>query len=227
MSLEMLRAMFARPRPVALPAPPRATLPDVLRAVGFVAFERWARHLAAPCERFAIRPGVRLAAFAATIAHESAGGTILTENLNYSVAGLQATWPARFPRDVAERLGRDDGRAAQQAAIANRAYASRMGNGAEASGDGWRYRGRGLIQLTGRDAYARAGAALLLPLEETPDLAADERHAAMIAAWTWAVWKGCNALADAGDVAAWRKAINGGHNGLADVRKRYAAALAA
>jgi putative chitinase len=197
----------------------------VLRAAGMVAHDRWARHLAEPCSRFAILPGKRLAAFAATIAHESAGGTVLLENLNYSVGGLQATWPARFPPDVAAKLGRSTSQPADQEGIANRAYGGRMGN--TLPGDGWRYRGRGLIQLTGRDAYRQAGAALGVDYEASPDLAAQEPHAALIAAWTWAEWKGCNALADTGNIEGWRRAINGGLNGLADVRKRYEAALVA
>ena len=100
------------------------------------------------------------AAFAATIAHESVNGQVLTESLSYSPARLMETWPARFTQAEAEALGRVPGRAADQLAIAERAYGGRMGNGPEGSGDGFRFRGRSLIQLTGRDAYRRAGAAL-------------------------------------------------------------------
>ena len=91
--------------------------------------------------------------------------------------------------------------------------------------DGWRYRGRGLIQLTGKDAYSRAADATGLPLVSDPDLAATPEAAAEVACWTWAVWKDCNPLADAGDIERWRKAINGGLNGLQDVKARYAQAL--
>jgi putative chitinase len=102
-----------------------------------------------------------------------------------------------------------------------------MGNGPEGSGDGYLFRGRGLVQITGRDAYRRAGAALGLDLETNPQHAAEWGIAGQIAAWTWAAWKGCNDLADRSDVEAWRRAINGGTNGLDDVRKRYEAALRA
>jgi putative chitinase len=230
MILSLLRALFAKPSPVV--ASPIAqgtalhdpTLAAVLRAAGMVSYDRWARHLSEPCARFQILHGPRLAAFAATIAHESAGGVILSENLNYSVGGLQATWPTRFPASVAQKLGRAAGQVADQQGIAEIAYGGRMGN--NQPGDGWKYRGRGLIQLTGRDAYRQAGDALGLDLEGNPDQAAQESHAALIAAWTWASWKGCNQKADAGDTKAWRRAINGGLNGLVDVERRYRAAMA-
>jgi putative chitinase len=231
MGADILARLFGRPHPVATPVatpePPPVALAAVLKAAGFVEAEFWARHLAEPCQRFGIHPGRRLAAFAATVAHESANGQVLNENLNYSAAGLMKTWPNRFGGGLAERYGRTTGKPADQEGIANVAYGGRMGNGPPATGDGWAYRGRGLIQLTGRDAYRRAGAALGLPLEVTPAMAAEPQHAAAIAAWTWGAWKGCNPLADREDIEAWRRAINGGLNGLDDVRRRYRAALAA
>lgn len=198
----------------------------ILRAAGMVRPEAWAQHIAGPARRYGINNQRRAAAFAATIAHESANGTRMVESLNYSPAGLRATWPSRFSADDAQRMGRVGDKPADQRAIAERAYGGRMGNAPEGAGDGWRYRGRGLIQLTGRDAYRRAGAAIGLPLEEQPELAEDEAVAAEIAAWTWGAWKGCNPMADAEDIERWRQAINGGLNGLADVRTRYARALA-
>lgn len=180
--------------------------PAILRAAGFAQADLWAGHIAGPARRFGITAGKRAAAFAATIGHESLGGSILVESLNYSPAGLRATWPARFPAADAERMGRlEDGggrvlRPADQRAIAERAYGGRMGNAAEGAGDGWSYRGRGLIQITGRNAYSQAGDALGLPLVQHPDLAVQPNCAAGIACWAWAEWKGCNALADAGDV---------------------------
>jgi len=197
----------------------------VLRAAGFKSPEPWAAAIANPARRYNIMPGRRAAAFAATIAHESAGGTALVESLNYSPTGLRATWPTRFSLNDAALMGRDGGKPADQRAIAERAYGGRMGNGPEGSGDGWRYRGRGLIQLTGRDAYSRAADATGLPLVSDPDLAATPEAAAEVACWVWSVWKGCNPLADAGDIERWRRAINGGLNGLDDVRARYAQAL--
>lgn len=207
-------------------AAPPPDLAKVLRAAGMADADYWARHLAEPVARFGIDRPRRLAAFAATIAHESAGGVVLRENLNYSVAGLMATWPNRFPPYIAEKYGRAPGKPADQQGIANYAYGGRMGNGPPETGDGWRYRGRSLIQLTGRDAYRRAGAALGLPLETDPELAVVPQNAALIAAWTWAAWKGCNAPADAENIIEWRRRINGGINGLEDVKRRYWAALA-
>ena len=232
----MLRNLFAKPHPVSEPplpmpvlTPSEAPRPDtdlarVLAAAGMVHAEGWARALDGPCRRRMIWPGRRLAAFAATIAHESAGGAILHENLNYSSAGLMKTWPLRFTQDEADALGRLPGKPADPAGIANKVYGGRMGN--KAPGDGWRYRGRGLIHLTGRDNYRRAGEALALDLEERPDQAAEWGVAAEIAAWFWAE-NGCNALADLGDVEGWRRRVNGGLIGLEDVRKRYEAAVRA
>jgi putative chitinase len=228
-SLEFLHRMFARPRAAAFdPLPPVPIGPDwpaILRAVGFAEPAAWASHIAFPAARRGIHAGKRAAAFAATIAHESDGGRKLVESLNYSPAGLRATWPNRFPLPDAERMGRVSDRPADQRAIAERAYGGRMGNAAEGHGDGFLFRGRGLIQLTGRDAYRVATDALGLPILQQPDLAAQPNVAAEVAAWTWAAWKGCNPMAEAGDVIGWRRAINGGLNGLDDVRQRYEAAL--
>ncbi|HCE9914838.1 TPA: glycoside hydrolase family 19 protein, partial [Pseudomonas aeruginosa] len=108
--------------------------------------------------RFGITSPVRVVAFLAQVGHESSQLTRLVENLNYSAQGLAATWPSRYlgadgqPNALAQRLAR------KPRAIANNAYASRNGNGDEASGDGWRYRGRGLLQITGRSNYRAAGA---------------------------------------------------------------------
>lgn len=229
------RDLFKPAAPAPLPAPAAIPVhaigdpdwPAILRAAGFAQAAMWAEHIAAPARRFGITAGRRAAAFAATIGHESLGGTVLVESLNYSPAGLLAAWPSRFSAADADRMGRANGRAADQRAIAERAYGGRMGNAAEGAGDGWAYRGRGLIQITGRDAYRRAGEALGLPLEQQPDLAAQANCAGPVACWVWGAWKGCNPLADAGRVEPWRQAINGGLNGLADVRQRYEAALRA
>ena len=199
----------------------------ILRAVGMVRPEAWAAIIAEPARRYGINNRRRAAAFAATIAHESANGLRMIESLNYSPAGLRATWPSRFTGADAERMGRVSDKPADQVAIAERAYGGRMGNGVEGTGDGWRYRGRGLIQLTGRDAYLRAERATGLPLVAHPEAAETEAAAVEIACWTWAAWKGCNPMADAENVDGWRRAINGGLNGLDDVRRRYAKALVA
>jgi putative chitinase len=132
----------------------------------------------------ALRSGIRkrseLAALLAQTAHESNNFRVMGEDLSYSAQGLMKTFPSAFPnaRIASQYANRPQ-------AIANRAYANRLGNGSEKSGDGWRYRGRGYIQLTGRENYRRAGRALGLPLERQPDLASDPEVAAKVAVWYW------------------------------------------
>ncbi|HBP6650963.1 TPA: glycoside hydrolase family 19 protein [Pseudomonas aeruginosa] len=162
--------------------------------------------------RFGITSPVRAAAFLAQIGHESAQLTRLVENLNYSARGLAATWPSRYlgadgqPNALAQRLARNP------EAIANNTYANRNGNGDESSGDGWRFRGRGLLQITGRKNYRAAGAGLGLPLEAEPELLEQPEHAVRSSAWWWSA-NGLNGLADRGDFAAITRRINGGMNG--------------
>ncbi|AJD63599.1 TPA: glycoside hydrolase family 19 protein [Pseudomonas aeruginosa] len=165
--------------------------------------------------QFDIQGGARQAAFLAQVGHESGQLTRLVENLNYSARGLAATWPIRYlgadgqPNALAQRLARNP------RAIANNAYASRNGNGDEASGDGWRYRGRGLLQITGRANYRAAGAGLGQPLEQEPELLEQPEFAALSAAWWWAS-HGLNELADRGEFAAITRRINGGLNGQSE-----------
>lgn len=154
---------------------------------------------------------LRLAHFFAQICHETGGLTILSENLNYrSAERLMAVWPSRFPtlQSAAPFVG-------NPRALANKVYARRMGN--VDPDDGWKFRGRGLLQITGRDHYARNGRALSIPLEEAPELAIDPDHSLAVALETWRR-AGCDALADADDVVAVTRAINGGTIGLADRR---------
>ncbi|MBG7399707.1 glycoside hydrolase family 19 protein [Pseudomonas aeruginosa] len=166
-------------------------------------------------ERFGIIAPVRGAAFLAQVGHESGQLTRLVENLNYSAQGLAATWPSRYrgadgkPNALALNLAR------HPQAIANNTYASRNGNGDEASGDGWRYRGRGLLQITGRANYRTAGAGLGQPLEQEPELLEQPEFAALSAAWWWST-HGLNELADRGEFAAITCRINGGLNGQAE-----------
>ncbi|MGC3305711.1 glycoside hydrolase family 19 protein [Pseudomonas aeruginosa] len=165
--------------------------------------------------QFDIQSGVRQAAFLAQVGHESAQLTRLVENLNYSARGLAETWPSRYrgadgqPNALAQRLARNP------QAIANNAYANRNGNGDESSGDGWRFRGRGLLQITGRSNYRAAGAGLGLPLEAEPELLEQPEYAARSSAWWW-VAHGLNGLADCGEFAAITRRINGGLNGQAE-----------
>lgn len=160
---------------------------------------------AMPAARIETLP--RIAAFLAQVGHESGGLVRLVENLNYSAPGLAATWPGRFAdTELATRLARNP------EAIANHVYASRMGNGDSASGDGWRYRGRGLIQVTGRANYAEAGKALMLPLIDEPQLLEQPGPAARSACWFWRT-RGCNELADADQFMQITRKINGGTHG--------------
>jgi len=135
---------------------------------------------------------LRLAAFLAQVGHESGHLNRMEENLNYGAEGLQRTWPKRFPDQATAQAY-----AGKPQDIANRVYGGRLGNGPEASGDGWKYRGRGLIQLTGRANYLQAGQALGLGLVDNPDVLAQDRLlAARAAIWFWNS-RGLSALADA------------------------------
>lgn len=157
----------------------------------------------------------RVSHFLAQVAHESAGFTLVQEGLSYSADGLAKTWPRRFagdsgqPNELAYQLHR------KPQLIANHVYANRMGNGSIESGQGWTYRGRGLIQLTGKSNYLAASTALygsnLLQLE--PDKVLEPDVAALTACWFWTS-NGLNELADLGDVAMVTRRINGGTVGL-------------
>ena len=159
----------------------------------------------------------RVAAFLAQVGHESGQLQHVVENLNYGAQALVATWPSRFTQALAAQVAR------QPQQIANIAYASRMGNGDASSGDGWNYRGRGLIQITGRSNYQACGDALGVDLIGNPDLLGQPQYAAMSAAWYWAT-NGLNTLADAGSFDAITQRINGGQNGAADRQELYATA---
>ena len=167
--------------------------------------------------RHAIDTPARIAAFLAQVGHESGDLARPEENLRYSAAALLRVWPSRFKTlAVARQYER------KPEAIANLVYASRMGNGDVLSGDGWRFHGRGLIQLTGRANYAAYAAWSL----ETPDWLAEAPDAALSACWFWAT-RGCNELADAGGFERITRVINGGTHGLEDRRARWAIARAA
>lgn len=171
--------------------------------------DRWLAPLNNALIRWEITSHAQVTMFLAQCAHESGGFKRLVENLHYSAAALLAAWPKRFTGEDAVAMAYDEQR------IAERAYGGRMGNGAEGSGDGYRYRGRGIIQLTGRDNYQRAGDAIGLDFVAQPELLEQPDWAASSAGWFWAT-NGCSALADAGDFLAITKRINGGTNGQAD-----------
>lgn len=164
----------------------------------------------------------RMAAFIAQCAHESGGFMVLTENLNYRWQSLRKIFPKYFPDDA---IAQDyANRANKQEAIANRIYASRMGNGPEESGDGYRYRGRGLIQLTGRSNYTWFAASLEITPEEAAEYLTTFEGAAQSACWFWESNK-LNQWADKGDILTLTKRINGGTIGLDDRIKHYEHAL--
>lgn len=164
----------------------------------------------------------RIAAFVAQCAHESGGFMVLKENLNYRAATLRKIWPNHFKTDAiandyAQRLNK-------QMHIANRAYANRMGNGDESSGDGWRFCGRGLIQLTGRNNYQAFADSLEMNINDVPEYLGTFEGAAQSACWFWES-NNLNRFADRGDIKGLTKAINGGFIGLEDRIKHYNHAL--
>jgi putative chitinase len=163
----------------------------------------------------------RIAAFLAQTAHESGGYTAVSENLNYSSRGLMGTFKKYFPN---EQLAKQYERNPEK--IANRVYANRMGNGDEASGDGFKYRGRGLIQLTGKVNYTRYATSHGMTLEQAVEQLSTPQGAVESAAWFWDSNK-LNAIVDRGDFVLLTKRINGGTIGLEDRRHHYEAALSA
>lgn len=161
----------------------------------------------------------RIAAFLAQCAHESGGFKFLKENLNYQASSLMRVWPRCFP-DMATAQAY----AHNQEKIANRAYANRMGNGDEASGDGWRFCGRGLIQLTGKTNYQAFADSIETALEDVPAYLATFEGAVQSACWFWEN-NNLNQYADSGDITTMTKRINGGTLGLEDRQKHYQHAL--
>ena len=173
-------------------------------------FNKWS-------EKFGITTPLRAAHFISQCVHECAELKAFEENLNYSEKGLLKVFPKYFNAATAKQYAR------KQEKIANRVYANRMGNGNEASGDGWKYKGRGAIGLTGRSnylAYSTSGFCVG-DLMAHPEWLAKSPGCYKSAMWFW--WKnGLNAIADTGDVNAVTKRVNGGYNGL-DSRKKYLA----
>ncbi|AWB67504.1 glycoside hydrolase family 19 [Saccharobesus litoralis] len=164
---------------------------------------------------FAIDTPLRVAHYIAQIAHESGSFRYKVENLNYSANALRAVFSKYFPDDDSA-----DAHARQPEKIANVVYANRMGNGDTASGEGWQYRGRGLIQLTGKENYEKCGLSLGLDLIAQPELLEDDPDAAVGAAcWYWDS-RQLNEYADEDDIKAITRRINGGYNGLDD-RQAY------
>jgi len=181
--------------------------------------EYWYSALSQCLPDYDINTPRRVAAFIAQCSHESGGFKFLSENLNYRAESLMRVWPKYFKDPAtAQRYAHKPER------IANRAYANRMGNGNEASGDGWRFCGRGLIQLTGRDNYQAFADSIETELEDIPHYLATFEGAVQSACWFWET-NNLNKWADAGDITTLTKKINGGTLGLDDRMKHYAHAL--
>jgi|LakMenEpi03Aug12_release.lakeMendotaPanAssembly.Ray.scaffolds.fasta_scaffold230732_2 putative chitinase len=173
---------------------------------------KWLEPLKETFEKYGIDTAKRQAAFIGQCMHESGGFKLLEENLNYSAKALMATWPSRFPtEEMANQYARNPEK------IANKVYGGRMGNGTEETGEGWKYRGRGIKQLTGKENYDRCGSGLGVDLVGNPDLLLEPKYAALSAGWFWNKHN-LNDLADKADIETMTKRINGGLLGL-DARK--------
>lgn len=197
----------------------------------------WAQPLSVTMLKFEITTPERIAAFIAQIGHESGGLSRLEEDFNYSAEGLVRTWPIRFflPPDVPELLG-IDGRvlakdrsnalhyAHRPIAIGNRVYANRMGNGDEDSADGYVYRGRGPIMLTGKANYEACGNSIGRNILANPGLVLDPAVGALTVGWFWSTRK-CNMFVDDDDFEGLTKAVNGGITGLVERQSRFNVAL--
>lgn len=155
---------------------------------------------------------LRIAHFLAQTATETGAFRNLTENLNYSAKGLMRVWPSRFPT-----LESTAGYVMNPVTLANKVYGGRLGNGPAATGDGYKYRGRGLIQLTGRDNYAAREAETGILLLSNPELASDPKTSVRIACLYWTS-RSINVAADGDDATKVRKLVNGGTNGLDEAK---------
>ena len=172
--------------------------------------EQWLDALNETFARFDISTPIRQASFIGQCGHECGSFKVLEENLNYRAETLMKLWKSRFPTiEVANEYARNPKK------IANKVYASRMGNRDESSGDGYRFRGRGCIQLTGHANYFHAGQACGEDFVMNPDLVATPKFAAMTAGWFWSTHK-LNQYADGSDFLTMTKKINGGTIGLQD-----------
>jgi len=184
--------------------------------------DHWHAVLSQLMPDYEINTSQRIAAFLAQCAHESGGFTAIKENLNYKPATLCKIFGKYFPTE--ELAQAYCSMPNKQEAIANRVYANRMGNGDEHSGDGYRYCGRGLIQLTGKDNYTWFAASLNMSADEASEYLATFEGAAQSACWFWEN-NNLNQWADAGDIVKMTKIINGGTIGLEDRIKHYEHAL--
>jgi putative chitinase len=184
--------------------------------------EHWHHALFQLLPDYDINTPNRIAAFVAQCAHESGGFMVLKENLNYKPATLRKIFPKYFPNDqIAQEYASKPNK---QVAIASKVYANRMGNGDEASQEGYKFCGRGLIQLTGRSNYQAFADSLEMNIDDVPEYLQTFEGAAQSACWFWETNK-LNQWADAGDILTLTKRINGGTIGLEDRKKHYEHAL--
>jgi len=181
--------------------------------------DHWHHALEQALPDYDINTPSRVAAFLAQCAHESGGFRALKENLNYKAASLRRVFPKYFPNDDLATSY-----AGKQEMIANRVYGNRMGNGPEESGDGYKYCGRGLIQLTGKSNYQAFADSIETPVEDIPEYLATFEGAVQSACWFWES-NNLNQFADKGDILTMTKRINGGTIGLEDRTKHYEHAL--
>ena len=180
----------------------------------------WVDPLNETFERFGIVTHNQQAMFIGQCSHECGNFRLLEENLNYKAATLMKLWPRRFP--TLEKANEYSGNPKK---IANSVYSSRMGNRDENSGDGFRFRGRGIIQLTGHSSYFHCGKALGVDFVANPDLVSSPKYAALSGGWFWSTHN-LNSPADALDYVKVTKIINGGQIGLDDRIKHVQQALA-
>jgi len=191
--------------------------PEQLQKLGISA--DWCDVLNVLMPKYDIDSPQRIAAFIAQCSHESGHFEKLIENLNYGAKGLVMTWPKRFTSpELANKYAR------QPEMIANYVYANRLGNGDELSGDGWKYRGRGLIQLTGKYNYQKFADTVGMDLEQVTRYLETKQGAAEAACLFWKNNK-LNSYADVGDIKGMTKVINGGYIGLPEREENYRKAL--
>jgi putative chitinase len=216
---------------------------EMLVAVKIKDPDKWLEVIKNTCHEFEINTPERIASFLAQTAHESAGYTMLEENLNYSDVTMAAVWEKRFAvqepdpnkagktRPKKDEKGKNIPNAFAKALhrkpelIANAVYSNRMGNGTIESGEGWKHRGMGLKQLTGKDNHKRCGEALGVDFVANPALLLEPNNAARSAGWFWKT-NNLSQFADAEDIKGMTQKINGGLIGLADRQARYDACIA-
>jgi putative chitinase len=172
--------------------------------------KKWFNELKTLLPQFEINTTKRLAAFISQTSYESIGYTVFKENLNYNANTLLTIWNNKFTPESAQAYSR------KQEAIANRVYANRMGNGNEESGDGWKYRGRGLIQITGKDAYNKFASYIGMDLDDTIDYLETTHGVIHVSCWLWKNMN-LNDFVDANDMVSLIQRLT---HGLIDVDKR-------